>query len=325
MTSRREVLIGAASLVAATRASTQQRIYRVGYLSGSAATTAAAYSGAFLSRLEELGYRGGHNLAVERRFADGQLDRLPELAADLVALKPDVLFAAGTQATLAVSKATRTIPIVFVAVTDPVGLGIVKSLRKPGTNATGLSNQADEFQTKLLQLVKEAFPMAAEVAVLHNPLNAAEVRLILPQLKQAGATLGLNLRVIEVRVPKELVPAFDLLKAKRPDLLYVLGNPLTFTEHQRIVALANAQRQAAVYGFAEFADAGGLMSYSFSLIEQFRTAADFVDKVLRGGDPAVLPIEQPTRFELVLNLKTARAQGISFPSSMLLRADRVIE
>jgi putative ABC transport system substrate-binding protein len=325
MTSRRAVLIGAASLAMASRAGTQQRIYRMGYLSGGTATTAAAYSAALLSRLEELGYRAGHNLMVERRFADGQLDRLPKLAAELVALKPDILFAAGSQATLAVSKATRTIPIVFVAVTDPVGLGIVKSLGQPGTNATGLSNQANEFQTKLLQLVKDAFPTAADVAVLHNPLNAAEVRLILPQLKQAGATLGLSLRVIEVKTPGELVPAFDLLKAKRPDLLYVLGNPLTFAEHRHIVALANAQRQAAVYALPEFAEAGGLMSYSFGLIEQHRAAAGFIDKVLRGADPAVLPVEQPTRFELVLNLKTARAQGISFPSPVLLRADRVIE
>ena len=325
MTSRRAILIGAASLVAASRASTQQGNYRMGYLSAGATTTAAPYSKALLSRLEELGYRPGHNLAVERRFADSQLDRLPELAAELVALKPDILFAAGTQATLALSKTTRTIPIVFAAVTDPVGLGIVKSLQQPGTNATGLSNQADEFQTKLLELVKDAFPTADEVAVLHNPLNEAEVRLILPQLKQAGATLGLNLRMVGVRTPGELVPVFELLKAKRPDVLYVLGNPLTFAEHQRIVALANAQRQAAVYGFAEFAEAGGLMSYSFSLIAQHRAAADFVNKILRGANPAVLPIQQPTRFELVLNLKTAREQGISFPSRVLLRADRVIE
>ena len=324
MTSRRTILIGAASLVMAGRAGAQQRIYRMGYLAPSSAAASAPNQAALFSKLEERGYRPGHNLVVEGRFADGRLDRLPALAAELVALKPDILFASGVQATLAASKATRTIPIVFVAVADPDGLGIVKSLRQPGTNATGLSNQADEFQIKLLQLVKDAFPAASDVALLYNPLNAFEVRQ-LPGLKQAGATLGLNLRMIEAGTPEDFVPAFKLLKAKRPHVLYVLGGPLMFTERERIVALANGQRQATVYGLSGFAEAGGLMSYSFSLIEQYRAAATFIDKILRGASPATLPVEQPTRFELVLNLRTAKAQGISFPLAMLLRADRVIE
>lgn len=325
MPSRRAVLVGAVSLVMAGRAGAQRRPYRMGYLSSIAAGASPAIGAALFSRLEELGYHEGRSLVADRRYADGRLDRLPALAAELVALKPDVLFASGTQAALVVSTATSTIPIVFAAVTDPEGLGIVKSLRRPGTNATGLSNQADEFQAKLLELVKDTFPAASDVAVLHNPLNASEVRLILPALKQAAVALRLNLRVIEVRGPAELAPAFDLLKARRPDVLYVLGNPLTLTEHQRIVALTNGQRLPAVYGLPGFAEAGGLMSYSFSLIEQHRAAAGFIDRILRGADPAVLPVEQPTRFDLVLNLRTARAQGISFPSAVLLRADRVIE
>jgi putative tryptophan/tyrosine transport system substrate-binding protein len=242
----------------------------------------------------------------------------------LVALKPDILFAVATQATLAASKATKTIPIVFVGVGDPVGLGIVKSLRQPGTNATGLSNQSDEFQIKLLQLLKDAFPSASRVAVLHDPLNTFEVRL-LPALKQAGATLALNLRVIEARSPEDLVRAFEVLKAQRPDVPYVMPGPLSFSQRGRILEWANGQRQVVVYAQTEFAEAGGLMSYSYSLIEQFRAAATFIDKILKGASPAALPVEQPTRFELVLNLRTAKAQSVTFPSAVLLRADRVIE
>lgn len=324
MTSRRAILIGATSLVMAGRAGAQQRIYRIGYLSPLSVAASAATRAALFKRLEELGYRAERNFVVEYRVADGRLDRLAGLAAELVTLKPDILFAVGTQATLAASRATGTIPIVFVAVTDPEGLGIVKSLRQPGANATGLSNQADEQQLKLLQLVKDVFPTASDVAILYNPLNAIEVR-TLSALKRAGVTLGLNLRVIEARAPEDFVPAFKLLKAKRPDVLYVMAGPLMFTERQRIVALANGQHQAAVYGLTDFADAGGLMSYSFSLIEQHRAAASYVDKILKGANPATLPVEQPTRFELVLNLRTAKALGISFPSAMLQRADRVIE
>ncbi len=324
MTSRRAILIGAASLIMTGRGGAQTRIYRIGYLGPSSAAATAPNRVAFSSGLEALGYRAGLNVAVEYRFAEGRLDRLPGLAAELVALKPDILFASGTQATLAASKATGTIPIVFVAVTDPNGLGIVKSLRQPGTNATGLSNQSHEFQLKLLQLVKDAFPDASDMAVLYNPLNVTEPR-TLSALKQAGAKLGLNVRAIEAKAPGDFVPAFKLLKAKRPGVLYVIGGPLMFQERERIVALANGQHQAAVYGLSAFAEAGGLMSYSFRLIEQHRAAASYIDKILKGANPAALPVEQPTRFELVLNLRTAKAQGISFPSAMLVRADRVIE
>lgn len=320
-TSRRVILVGAASLVMARRASAQQRTYRMGCLSASSVPASAPNQEALFSRLQELGYRAGHNLVVERRFADGQFDRLPALAAELVALKPDILFASGTQATLAVSKATKRIPIVFVAVGDPDGLGIIKSLRQPGTNATGLSNQAAEFHIKLLQLAKDGFPASSDVAILYHPLNEPEVR----GVKQAGATLGLNIRVIEARTSADLVAAFKLLKGRRPDVLYVMGGPFMFRERERIVALANAQRQAAVYGLGEFADAGGLMAYSFSLIGQHRAAATFVDKIFRGANPATIPVEQPTRFELVLNMRTAKSQGVTFPPALLLRADRLIE
>jgi putative ABC transport system substrate-binding protein len=163
-----------------------------------------------------------------------------------------------------------------------------------------------------------------DVAILHNPLNASEVRM-LPGLRQAGATLGFRLRLLEVRTPDDVIPAFRQLKTRRSDVLYVLGNPLTFLERERIVGLANEQHQITVYGLSEFADAGGLMAYSFSLMDQHSAAAVFVDKILRGASPASLPVEQPTRFELVLNLRTARTQGVTFSPTLLLRADRVIE
>jgi putative ABC transport system substrate-binding protein len=213
---------------------------------------------------------------------------------------------------------------VFVAVSDPVGTGIVKALRRPGTNATGLSNQAEEFQIKILQLLKEVFPSASRVALLHDPTNLPLVR-TLPTLKQTAATLALNLRMIEARSPEDLITAFKVLKSERPDVLYVLSAAFFVSQRGRIVELVNAQRQIAVYGQNEFSDAGGLMSYSFSVIEQYRSGATFIDKILRGANPTDIPVEQPTQFELVLNLKAAKAQGVTFPPGVLLRADRLIE
>jgi len=324
MTTRREILTGAASVAMIGRASAEQRPHRMAFLSGNSPAASAPYQRALLAALAELGYREGHNLVVDRRFAEGRFDRLSALAAELVALKPDVLFAGGSQATLAASKATRTVPIVFVAVSDPVGMGIVKTLRRPGTNATGLSNQADEFGIKILQLLKEAFPSASRVTVLHDPTNLPLVHM-LPALKQAAATLTLSLRVIEVRAPEDLLAAFKVVKSERPDVLYVLGAAFFLSQRRRIVELVNAQRQVAVYGLNEFADAGGLMAYSFSVIEQYRSGATFIDKILKGANPSDLPVEQPTHFELVLNRKTAKAQGVTFPASLLTRADKILE
>ena len=324
MTTRRAILTGAASVAMTGWASAEQRPHRLAYLVPTSPEVNAPNQRALFRALAELGYREGHNLVIERRFAEGRFDRLSALAAELVALRPDVLFAAGSQATLAASKATTTIPIVFVAVSDPVGTRIIKALRRPGTNATGLSNQADEFSIKILQLLKEVFPSASRVAVLHDPTNLPLVR-ILPTLKQAAATLALSLKVIEARAPEDLITAFKVLKSERPDVLYVLSAAFFVSQRGRIVELVNAQRQVAVYGQNDFADAGGLMAYSFSVIEQYRSGATFIDKILKGANAAELPVEQPTRFELVLNLKTARAQGVTFPPTVLLRADRLIE
>jgi putative ABC transport system substrate-binding protein len=324
MTTRRELLTGAASFAMTSWASAEQRPHRLAYLVPASPAVNAPNQRALFRALAALGYREGHNLVVERRFAEGRFDRLSALAAELVALRPDVLFAAGSQATLAASRATKTIPIVFVAVSDPVGMGIIKALRRPGTNATGLSNQAEEFQIKILQLIKEVFPSASRVALLHDPTNLPLVRM-LPTLKQTAATLALNVRMIEARSPEDLITAFKVLKSERPDVLYVLSAAFFVSQRGRIVELVNAQRQVAVYGQNEFADEGGLMSYSFSVIEQYRSGATFIDKILKGATPTEIPVEQQTHFELVLNLKAAKAQGVTFPPAVLLRADRLIE
>ena len=324
MTTRRRILTVGAWVAMTRWASAAQRPHRLAYLVPASPAANEPNQRALFGALAELGYREGHNLVVERRFAEGRFDRLSALAAELVALKPDVMFAGGSQATLAASKATTTVPIVFVAVSDPVGMNIVKSLGRPGTNATGLSNQAEEFQIKVLELLKEVFPAASRVALLHDPTNLPLVKTLLA-LKQAAATLALDLRVIEARSPEDLVPAFELLKSQRPDVLYVLSAAFFVSQRRRIVELVNAQRQVTVYGQNEFADAGGLMAYSFNVIEQYRAGATFIDKILKGAKAAELPVEQPTRFDLVLNLKTAAAQGVTFPQTVLLRADRVIQ
>jgi len=203
-------------------------------------------------------------------------------------------------------------------------MGIVKSLRRPGANATGLSAQSVEIQGKRLQLLKEVFPSALRIAVLSNPANAPAAPM-LAALADAAKTLGLVLQVIETKSERDLAPAFSALEKERPDALYVLESPFTHTHRALIVELANNLRLPAVYGLSDFVEAGGLLSYSFSLIDQFRGAATFIDKILKGAKPSELPVEQPTRFELVLNLKKAKALGITFPSSILLRADRVVE
>lgn len=321
---RRQLLLAAAMLAIPGGVLAQERTYRMAYLGGGSAASAAPLLNALFRRLKELGYREGRNLVVDRRFADGNLDRLPALAAELVALKPDVIFAGTTPPTLAALKATRTIPIVFAAVGDPVGTGIVKSLARPGTNATGVSVQNAALQSKRLQMLKEILPAISRVAVLYNPLNAAELQFV-TLLKNDAAQLGLILRAVEVASEAAFSQAFTSLDTERPDALYVIEGAFSFMHRARIVEFANSRRLPAVFGLSEFVDAGGLMSYSTSLIEQFRVAATYVARILKGARPAELPVEQASVFELVVNLKTARALGITVPQSILLRSDRVIE
>ncbi len=300
------------------------RRYRLAYLgSGSDAGSAQLQRG-FFAQLREFGYAESGNLAVERRYADGVLERLPGLAAELVALKPDALLVTGTQAAIAASIATQSIPVVFASVSYPVGMGLVRSLEYPGTNLTGVANRSDVLSRKRLELLKEVFPRSARVAVIHNPQNSVEA-LMLAAMEEVTDRLKLTLPLLRVNTEEEYAQAFRALQEVRPDALYVIDSPLSFMNRARIVESVSGQHLPAVYGFAEFADVGGLMAYSYSLSEQMRVAAKFVDKILRGAPPADLPVEVPAAFELVLNLRTASAQGVKFPRSVLARADRVIE
>jgi putative ABC transport system substrate-binding protein len=327
MNTRRRLFIATAAaglVLLVSKGNAQSRIYRMAFLSGQSPAPVAHLHQALMTSLRQLGYREGENLVVERRYAEGRLERLPALAAELVALKPDVFFASASQPALAAIKATGSIPIVFVAVSDPVGIGLVKSLARPGTNATGLSAQNIEVHSKRLQLLKEIFVSASEVTVLHNPLNVVEHHMI-EVLKKTAGPLNIELRIVEIRSEQEIEPVFRTFDSRRVGVLYVLESPFSVMHRVRIVELINSRRLPAVYGLHEFVDAGGLMAYSFPLIEHFRVGAQYVDKVLKGAKPAELAVQQPTRFELILNLKTAKAQGVTFPPTLMARADRVVE
>lgn len=300
------------------------RSYRMAYLGAGSDAGSAHLQQELLAGLRERGYAEGGNLAVERRFADGDAERLPGLAGELVALEPDVLLVTGTQGAVAAAQATRDIPVVFVSVSYPVGMGLVRTLESPGTNLTGLANRSDVLSRKRMELLKEVFPRSARVAVIHNSRNAVEA-LMLAAMEEVSGRLKLVLSLVHVNTEQDYAPAFRALQGERPDALFVIDNPLSFTNRARIVESVSAQHLPAVYGFAEFADEGGLMAYSYSLSEQMRLAAKFVDRILMGAQPAELPVEVPAAFELVLNLKTAVAQGVRFPKSVLARADRVIE
>jgi len=294
------------------------------YLGASSSSGSAHLQHALFAGLHDVGYIEGKNLVVERRFAEGQYDRLEALAAELATFKPDVLFVSGTQGAIAVSRVTRSIPVVFVTVSYPVAMGLVRSLAYPGTNMTGLVNPSDALSRARLHLLKELVPKAKKVAVLHNSQNAVE-SLMLAAIREANEKLRMSLPQLAVTSEQDLSMAFDALGGMRPDALYVIESPLNFMHRARIIESVSEEYLPAVYGFSEFAEAGGLMSYSTSLIEQFKVAADFIDRIFRGAKPAELPVAQPTRFELVINLKTAKALDITIPRSVLRRADRVIE
>ena len=294
------------------------------YLGASSSSGSAHLQHALFAGLHDVGYIEGKNLVVERRFAEGQYDRLEALAAELATFKPDVLFVSGTQGAIAVSRVTRRIPVVFVTVSYPVAMGLVRSLAYPGTNMTGLVNPSDALSRARLHLLKELVPKAKKVAVLHNSQNAVE-SLMLAAIREANEKLRMSLPQLAVTSEQDLSMAFDALSGMRPDALYVMESPLNFMHRARIIESVSEEYLPAVYGFSEFAEAGGLMSYSTSLIEQFKVAADFIDRIFRGAKPAELAVAQPARFELVINLKTAKALDITIPRSVLRRADRVIE
>jgi putative tryptophan/tyrosine transport system substrate-binding protein len=301
------------------------KVARIGFLNPASPQLADIQLQAFRDGLRELGYVEGKNIQLEVRWGDGKLERLPSLAAELVQAKVDVLVAVSSPGVVAAHQATRTIPIVMPLSSDPVGDGLVASLARPGGNITGLSVMAPELGEKRIHLLKEMFPKVSHaMAVLWNPAYVG-MRARFEQAQAAAPTVGLTVRSMEVRDSPELDVAFEAIIREHPEALLILVDPFTRSQRSRIVELAAKQRLPTIYESSEFVDVGGLASYGPNIQDQFRRAATYVDKILRGAKPADLPIEQPTKFELVINLRTAKALDIKFPESILLRADKVIE
>jgi putative ABC transport system substrate-binding protein len=300
------------------------KVPRIGYLSVLSATNNPYTLEAFRQGLRELGYVEGQTIGIEYRFAEGRPERLPALAAELVRLKVDVIVTAAPAAPEAAQHATSTIPIVFAAVGDPVAVGLVASVARPGGNITGLSSIAPEVVGKQLELLKEVAPKVSRVAVLQNPSNQAHP-FVLRQAEGAARTLGVQLQVLKAGNPAEIDAAFAAMSSQRAGGVLVLRDSLFLAQRTQIAALAAESRLPAVYGLKEEAEAGGLMAYGASGPVMYRRAATYVDKILRGAKPADLPVEQPTKFELIINMKTAKALGLPIPPSLLLRADQVIQ
>ena len=327
---RRDTVLALLALGAAPLAAEAQqaaKVARIGYLSPNLASSPHLRD-AFLQGLRDLGYVEGRNVVIEYRDAEGKLERLPALAAELVALKVDVILAeGGTLGPRVAMQATTTIPIVFAGAGDPVGSGLVTSLARPGGNVTGLSSLGPELVGKRLELLKQAVPGVDRVAVLWLPgaLGERTDKDMLTGADVAARALGVRLQFVEARGPDEFARAFSDMSSARAGALTVLPSNRFLREHRRLVDLAAKNRLPAVYTSREFVDAGGLMSYGANSADLHRRAATYVDKILKGAKPGDLPVEQPTKFELVINLKTAKALGLTIPQSVLARADEVIQ
>jgi putative ABC transport system substrate-binding protein len=314
---------GAAALPLAAHAQQAGKLPTIGYLGSATPATQGQWVAAFVERLRELGWIDGRNVTIEYRWGEGRDERFAEIAAEFVRLKVDVIVTLGTQPVLAAKQATAHVPIVFAAAGDPVGTGLVASLARPGSNLTGLSLQAPDLAGKRLELLREVIPSLRRVAVLINVGNAAAVR-ELGEVQAAARTLGLELITLEIRRAEDIAPAIEALKS-RTEVLYVPSDPLFTPNRIRINTLALSARLPTIFFERDYVDAGGLMSYGPNRSDMFRRAAELVDKILRGAKPGDLPVEQPTKFELVINLTTAKALGIDVPTSLLARADEVIE
>lgn len=319
-------LAAACFLLLATQLSAEAqppRVYRIGFLASSSGPTVVHE--AFRQGLRELGWIEGQAFVVDYRFADGH-DRLPALAADLVRLKPDVVLALATPATAAAKNATRTIPIVMIGVGDAVSSGLVASLARPGGNVTGVGYSGADFGIlkKQLELLVEAVPKLSRVAILSNPTNPNHPRWM-KDIKDAGRSLRVQLQLMEVRSPDDFDGAFAAMTKERAGACLVVADALFIGHRARLAALLAHTRLPSLAAYKELVEAGGLMSYAPSLPDLGRRAATYVDKILKGANPAELPVEQPTRLDLVVNLKTARALGLTIPQQLLVRADEVIE
>ena len=313
-------------LAAPLSAQAQQaaKVRRIGYLDQGSAAGSRPYFEAFRQGLRDLAWVEGQNIAIEVRFAEGKADQLPMLAAELVRLKVDLIVTSTTPAALAAKQATTTIPIVMGFAADPVGSGIVASLARPGGNITGWTGQGFELRAKYLELLKEAVPAAIRVGVLWNPANpnhGPSVKLV----EAAAQKLKVELHPVGAQDPKAIESAFSTLVGKRAQGLVVFLDGMFIAQTPLIIALAARSRLPAMYGSRREAEAGGLMAYGANLSDMYRRGAFFVDKILKGAKPADLPVEQPTKFEFVINLKTAKALGLTIPQSLLQRADEIIQ
>ena len=307
-----------------TGAQQPAKVPRIGFLIASAASANSARVEAFRQGLRELGYVEGKNIVIESRYAEGKIDRVPALAADLVRLKVDIILSAGPAVTRPASKATKTIPIVMAQDGDPVANGFAASLARPGGNITGLSTLAPELSGKQLELLKEIVPKLSRVAVIGTSTRPGNAQ-ALKEVELAAGALKVQLQYLDVLAAKDIETAFRAASKGRADAILMLGNPIATSRRIQITALAVKNRLPAIYDRPEFVEDGGLMTYSVSQNDLFRRAATYVDKILKGAKPGDLPIEQPTKFELVINLKAAKQLGLTIPQSVLYRADRVIK
>lgn len=323
---RREFLTffgGAAAWPLAARAQQAARLPTIGYLGPSNPANARPTTSAFLRRLHELGWDEGRTVTIEHRWAEGRSDRVAEIAAEFVRLKVDLIVTTSSNDSIAMKQATSVIPIVFAVAGNPVGTGLVASLARPGGNLTGLSAQQTDTGGKRIELLRELVPGLRRLAILANP-ESPNVRSELPEVQAAARALGLAFTTSEIRSAADIAPAFAALNWA-PDALYVVTDPLVSTHRTAINILALKARLPTMYGFREFVEAGGLVSYGANLPDLYRRAAEIADRILRGAKPADIPVEQPIRFDLVVNLTTARELGLTISETLLARADEVIE
>ena len=324
---RREfvILIGGSAVAAwpvKARAQQPAKLPTIGFLGTAAASAWGPWTAAFVQRLHELGWIEGRTVEIQYRWAEGRSERWAEIAAEFVRLKVDVIVTGGNAA-VAAKQASSAVPIVFALVDDPVGLGLIASLARPGGNVTGLSIQNPDLAGKRVELLREVVPGLRRLAIMANvelPSAASEMR----EVQTAARMLGLDAATFPIRRAEDIAPAFEALKGSA-DALYIVGDGLVITHRVRINTLALIARLPTIYPVREYVDAGGLMSYGPNFPDQFRRAADYVDKILRGAKPGEIPVEQPTKFDLVINLTTAKALGLTIPESFLLRADEAIE
>jgi putative tryptophan/tyrosine transport system substrate-binding protein len=317
--------LGVAAAPLAAEAQQAGKVYRIGYLSTPTRESVEHGLQAFLRKLRELGWVEGHNLIIEYRWAEGNVERLPDLAAELVRRNVDVIVAPAGSAALAAKNATSSIPIVMIFPSDPVELGLVASLRRPGGNVTGTTfTPGPEIFGKQLQILKETIPHASRVAILSNPADpsfATQVR----EVEATARSLRIRLQHVEARGPEEFDSAFAAMERERADALLVTGTSTFLAHRSRLAELAVKGRLPTMYSFRENVEAGGLMAYAVNMADFIGRAAVYVDQILKGAKPADLSVEQPTKFELIINLKTAKALGITVPQSLVLRADEVLQ